>query len=345
MISSTEQFVPPDSQLTAGLMQMITGKWLTQAIYVAAHLNIADHLKARPLSITELAEQVGVAGLPLYRLLRALASVGIFLENEQAQFDLTPLSALLISDNPASLRDMALMMGMNSTWQAWGELLYSVQTGQPAFEKVHGSPNFVYFAQNPQEAEIFNRAMLNLSNGESRAIVASYNFDGVTKLVDVGGGYGTLLAAILKANPGMSGLLFELPHAIEGAKQFLAAQNVLARCEILTGDFNEAIPSGGDAYLLKNIIHGCNDEQAVAVLQKCREAMPASGKLLIVENVVPAGNMPHFAKFLDLEMLVNAGGRERTAEEYRQLFEAANFNLTSVVPTFAPVSVLEGVPA
>lgn len=337
---------PPSAPpLPVVMMQMITGKWITQAIYVAAKLGIADLLKDGPKTSAQLAQAAAVDELSLYRVLRALASIGIFAQTEQGRFELTPLAALLGSEHPQSLRDMAMMVGMNATWLPWGEIMYSVETGQPAFEKVHQSDAFSYYSQSPEEGEIFNRAMVNLSSQASFAVVEAYSFAGIHQLVDVGGGYGTLLAGILRANPSMQGVLFDLPPTIEAAKEFLASQGVAERCQLVAGDFTQTIPLGGDAYLLKNILHGCKDEQAVTLLRKCREAMTPDGKLLVVESIIPPGNQPDFGKLLDLEMLVQSGGRERTEAEFRQLYEAAGFRLTRIVPTRSPVSIIEGIKA
>ena len=244
------------------------------------------------------------------------------------------------------MRAMAMMNVASWHWQALGDLLYSVQTGKAAFDHAHGMAPFEYFEQHPEAHDTFNRAMAGYSAQTSGAIVAAYDFAGIGTLVDVGGGHGALLAAILQANPGLRGVLFDLPDVVAGAPGVLEAAGVAERCEVVGGDFSDSVPPGGDAYLLKNIVHGMDDERATALLERCRRAMVDRSKLLVVELTVPSGNEPSLGKVIDLEMLLmTRGGRERTEDEYRALFEAAGFRLTRVIPTASPLSVIEGVPA
>jgi hypothetical protein len=326
-------------------MQMISGVWVTQAIYVAAKLGIADLLKDGAKSSEELANSIAVDAQSLYRVLRALSSVGIFAERENRQFELTPLAEYLKTDVPGSLRAIAIMFGgENWRWQPWGEILYSVKTKKPAFDHVFGMPIFPYLNQNPEAAAIFDQAMTSISAKDIPAIASGYDFSSIKTLVDVGGGHGSLLAAILQANPTIKGMVYDQAAVIAGAKQYLETAGLNGCCEAVAGNFFESVPSGGDAYMMKHIIHDWDDERAIAILQNCHRAMPDNGKLLVVEHVIPPGNEPSLGKFLDLEMLVmSSGGRERNADEFDKLFAAAGFKLTNIVPTQSPLSIIEGV--
>ncbi|MEG4576766.1 methyltransferase [Microcoleus sp. N3A4] len=327
------------------MQQMITSYWLTQAIYVAAKLDIADLLKDGAKSCEELAIETKVHARSLYRLMRALASVGIFAETEPDYFTLTPLAACLASEVPGSLRALAIMNG-EEFYQGWGHLMHSVQTGENAFEHLYGTNLFQYYAQNPEPSKNFDSAMTIKSENRQDQIASSYDFSSIGKLVDVGGGGGSLISMILKANPTMEGVLFDLAPAIESAKELIASKGVAERCQLISGDFFESVPSGGDTYILQNIVHDWDDRRAITILKNCRRAMGDKGKLLLAEMVIPLGNktLSSFS-FLDLNMLVMLpGGSERTEAEYRALFEAAGFQLTKIVPTQSTISLIEGVP-
>jgi hypothetical protein len=328
------------------LMQMIFGHMISRLIYIAAKLGIADLLKDSPKSIDELAQATETNTQALYRILRALASMGIFAEVEQTQrFTMTPLAQLLQTDIPNSVRPIAIYMGSNQHWDTYGDMLYSVKTGKPAFEHTFGMPAYKYFAQNPEFAKLFNDAMTSLTASEVFAIPESYDFSSFDKIVDVGGGHGSLIASILKTNPKMKGILFELLPVIEGAKQFIAAEGLTDRCELVAGDAFQSVPKGGDAYILKAMIHAFDDDRTVALLRKIHQAIPASGKLLACEMVIPPGNESHFSKLADIEMLMLPGGYERTEAEYRRLFDKAGFRLTKIFQTTSAISVIEGVHA
>jgi hypothetical protein len=310
---------------------------------VAAKLGIADLLKDSPKSCDELATATGTNAPSLYRLLRALASLGVFAETQPNHFSLTPLAACLQSDVPDSIRAYVILRG-EEQYRAWGDLLHGVQTGGSSFEHIYGMNLFDYLAQNPESAKIFDESMTNLSAIESAAIAASYDFSSIQTLVDVAGGEGLLIASILKSNPTLKGVLFDRPYVIERAKRFLEAEGVLERCQLAGGNFFESVPEGGDAYILKHIIHDWDDERAIAILKQCHKVMPDNGKVLVAEQVIPPGNEPFMGKLLDLHMLVMApGGRERTEAEYRALFEKAGFKLTRIVPTQREVSIVEGI--
>jgi len=321
------------------LNRLVSGYWYTQTIYVAAKLGIADLLKDCPRPAQELAQETGTNPRALHRLLRALASVGIFAE-DQGRFRLTPLAACLLDP---STKAMATMRG-EFQYRAWGELLYSIQTGESAFEKQHGKPIFDYFSENPDTGKIFDQAMTGVHGRETEAMLEAYDFTGIKTLADIGGGNGSVICAILKKYPAIHGILFDLPAVVERARANIRAAGLDGRCQVVAGNFFEAVPPAADAYIMRHIIHDWDDDESLPILRNCRQAMSRGGKLLVVEGVVPPGNEPSISKFFDLAMMVLPGGMEGTEEEYRQLFEAAGFRLTRIVPTKTWVSVIEGVP-
>jgi hypothetical protein len=335
------QGTPQDTPPEMAMLQMTSGYWISQSIYAAAKLGIPDLLKDGPKSCAQLASATETDARSLYRVLRALAQVGVFAEQENENFALTPLSTCLRSDVPNSVRALAVLFG-EEQYKAWGDILYSVRTGQSSFEHLFGMPVFQYYAQNPESGETFNKAMTSGSDAEKAAVVETYDFSNIRKLVDVGGGQGSFISAILKANPNLQGVLFDLPSVVEGANAVIAAEGVADRCEIAGGSFYDSVPSGADAYILKHVLHDWDDETSLTILKNCHKAIEENGKLLVVEQVVPPGNEPALAKFMDLNMMMlHPGGCERTEAEYRALFEAAGFQLTRVIPTKAMVSVIE----
>ncbi len=335
-----------DAPPPVALLQMIMAPMISRAIYVAAKLGIADRMKDQPQTAAQLAEATGMHAPSLYRVLRALASVGVFAEDDQGCFGLTPLAASLQTEAPGSLRSLALyFFGAKFHWDAWGEILHSVQTGETAVKHLHGVEPFAYFERHPEDAAVFNDAMTSISESMKAAIGAAYDFSSLGTLVDVGGGHGSLLAAILQANPRLQGILFDQPSVLEGAARPIEALGVAERCQLVAGDFFASVPSGGDAYILKHILHDWDDERAAAILRNIHRAMAPDGKLLVVDFVIPPGNAPSLGKLIDLEMLLLPGGRERTESEFRTLFRTAGFELTRVLPTPSPVSIIEGVRA
>ena len=287
---------------------MITGSWVAQAIYVAAKLQIADLLRDGPQASTALAETTGAHPRALYRVLRALASVGIFSEDEQGRFSLTPLAEPLRSDVPGSVRAFSVMQGSEWAWRSWGEIMHSVRTEKPAFEHVFGMPLFDYYAANPEAGRVGAEGLTSRSEPENAHVISAYDFSRVGTVVDVGGGQGTLLASILTANPQTRGILFEKPHVIALAQPIFEAAGLNERCEFVAGDFFASVPAGGDVYLLTKVIHDWDDEEACSILSRCRAAIPDGGLLLLIELVIPLGNEPSFGKLLDLHMLVSPGG-------------------------------------
>jgi ubiquinone/menaquinone biosynthesis C-methylase UbiE len=326
------------------LRRMIVGYRLSQALFVAAELGIADLLKDRPRSIDDLAQATGAHPPSLYRLLRLLASEGVFVEQDQGQFGLTPLAVPLQSDAPSTLRTRAIVDGAECNWRAWGQLMHSVMAGAPAFDHTFEMGFFDYLRQHPTAAASFDALMAEQTLPWARAIVDAYDFSSIGTLVDVGGGYGTLLVAILTAHPRLRGVLYDLPHVIAGARPRLTATEVTDRCDAIAGDFFAAVPDGGDSYLLKFILHDWDDDRCIAILKNCRRVMPIDGRLLVVEVIIPPNNEPGYGKYLDLNMLVLLTGRERTEAEYRKLFEATGFALARVVATPSEVSIIEGRP-
>ncbi|GEO08280.1 methyltransferase [Segetibacter aerophilus] len=331
--------LPPPVQL----MGMLFGFAASRAIGVTAELKIADLLKDGAKTSEELAQETGVHARSLYRVLRACASVGVYAEDNEKKFSLTPLAEPLRSDAPGSLRAFAEMIACDWQYQTWAELPYSVKTGKPSFEKVFGMSSFDYFWSNEKAGKVFNDAMTSNSAFSSVAVVNAYDFSPLAKLVDVGGGHGFLLASILAKFSNVKGVLYDTPAIVTEAEKLLKEHDVTDRCETIGGDFFTSVPAGANAYIMKHIIHDWNDEQCITILQNCEKVMAENGKVLVVEMVVPEGNEPSPAKFLDLQMLQFLPGCERTKEEYSVLFDKAGLKLSRIIPTMSPFSIIEGV--
>jgi ubiquinone/menaquinone biosynthesis C-methylase UbiE len=324
------------------LLQMITSYWTAQSIHVAAKLKLADHINDGPKTAAELATLTRTQPQALYRLLRALASVEIFFEDDQGRFHITPIAECLI-DCRGSQYAVAMMMG-EEHFRSWGELLYSVQTGKPAFDHIFGKGIFPYLSEHPEAAKIFDAAMTGFHGSETQAMIEGYDYTGINTVVDVGGGNGTVLIEVLKKYPAIKGILYDLPGVIERAKKNLADNGVAPRCQTITGSFFESIPPGGDTYQMRHIIHDWTDEQCHTILSHIRKVMPKTGRLLVIEMVIKPRNEPQPAKWLDLNMLVLPGGRERTEGEYAEMYAQAGFRLERVVGTPTEVSIIEGRP-
>ena len=325
------------------LAAMMTGYWLAQSIYVAAKLGLPDLIHQGAKSAEELATTTDTQPAALYRMLRALASVGIFREQDDHRFAMTPTAESLRGDVPGSQRSLAIMMG-EEHFACWGELLYSIRTGRTAFEKIYGEPVFDFLSKHPAQAQIFDEAMVGVHGRETGAMLDAFDFSDIATLADVGGGNGSVLRGVLVKYPKMRGMLCDLPGVVERAKPYIAAAGLADRLQTVPTNFFESVPTGANAYLMRHIIHDWTDEQSLQILRNVRRAIASDGRLLLVESVIPPGNDPSFAKMLDLNMLVIPGGKERTETEYRELYAAAGFQLTRIVPTQADVSVIEGRP-
>ncbi len=326
------------------VLQVATGYMASSALYAAISLNIADHLAPGAKSTAELARASGANEDALYRILRLLASLGIFEEVAPRKFALTPAAELLRKGAPDSLRGMAAFLPDPFHYRVYGEIMHSVMTGKPAGEKALGMPVFEYFEKNPEYSKVFNDAMTSMSAPAAGAAIDAYDFSGIGTLVDVAGGHGEVLMSILKACPDVSGILADLGHVVDGAKSRIAKAGLSERMQTVACDFFQSVPEGGDAYIMKNIIHDWDDERASLILKNIAKAMGAKkGRVILLESVIAAGGTPDFGKFLDIEMLMLPGGKERTAEEFRSLFERSGFQMTKVVPTKSPLSVVEAI--
>ena len=337
----------PSSQDFGQILKLIRGYRISQAIYVAAELGIPDLMAAGPKHCDELATTTNTHAPTLYRMLRFLAGVGLFNEVGPREFELTQLGSTLRSDVPGSVRPAVGLWMCESHWRSWSHLLHSVRTGETAFNHAHGLGVFDYLRENADVSAVFNAAMTSSSARSGSGIVERYDFSSVRKIVDVGGGHGFLLAAILRSNPTMRGILYDLPDVVAGAIQILEDTGVRDRCEVASGSFFDSVPPGADAYILKQIIHDWDDDRAAAILRKCRAAMTSEGKVLLIERqIAPDHREAMRVLHLDLEMLVNVAGKERTDTEYQSLFERAGFRLTRIVPLMdvAGYSVFEGTP-
>lgn len=319
------------------LLHLITAYWTSQAICVAAELGIADLLGKRGRPVADLAREAHCDERALYRLLRALAAAGVFAETAPREFALTPMGALLKSAMPGNLRDFARLQSDAWHWGAWGDLAESVRSGRPVRNC------FDYLATQPRSAAIFDAAMAGYTSQVHTALLEAYDFSGARRVLDVGGGQGALLAAVLEAHPNLQGVLFDRAAVLPGARALLDAHGVAPRAQTIAGDFFEAVPPGADLTLLCAVLHDWDDAQAATILRRVAEAMPADGRVLVIENVIPDGNEAHPGKLIDLEMLLLTGGRERTREEFAALLDAAGLRLARVLPTAVSVSVIEAV--
>ena len=328
----------------AEMRQLIRGYQVSQAIHVAATLGIADLLAAGARTSDDLASQTGTHARSLYRLLRALAALHLLIEDDGRRFSLTPLGELLRSDATGSLAGWAAFIGRPYYWQAWSALVDSVRTGRNAFRLVHGTDVWEYRSQRPDESAIFDRAMASLTAGANESLLVEYDFGRFHTVVDVGGGNGALLASILRRHAPLRGVLFDQPHVVAGADAVLKGAGVAERCRVVAGSFFDELPAGGDAYVLKSIIHDWEDDESIAILRRCRAAAGTAGTLLVIERDIGPPNAAAEAKLSDLNMLVGPGGQERTLDEYAALFRAAGFRLVEATPTASGLSVIEGTP-
>jgi hypothetical protein len=326
----------------AKLRGIITQYFSSRALYAAAALDVAGALAGGAKNIEELARATGAHAPSLYRVLRVLASSGIFAEGDDGRISNTPMSELLRTGVPGSLRDLILLFGDETSWRSWEGILHAVRTGEAPFEHLYGEKFFDYLQDHPDTAAMFDRAMASSSTTTNAAVVEACDFSGLGTLVDVAGGVGSALCSILNATPGLRGIVFDLPHVGERAREFIAAQGLAGRCEFVGGSFFDTVPSGAGAYFMKHILHDWGDEECEKILATCRNAMGGSARLLICERIVPEGNEPSSAKLIDLHMMMtNHGGKERTEKEYDALLAMTGFKVVRVIPTSTPWSVIE----
>jgi len=324
------------------LMRLINGYQVSQALHVAAMLGVADQLKDGPKSYEIVAQACGAHPTSLYRLLRALAAIGVFREGDNKEFSLTPLGVCLTSDAPRSTRNYARWIGTPGQWGSWGNLLHSIKSGESAVRFTYGTDAWTYRKEHPEEQAIFDSAMTGNSRSEAEAVLEAYDFSRFGCVVDVGGGQGLLLKTILLACPATRGILFDQPQVTASADQTLA--ELAERCQIVAGSFFDAVPENGDVYLMKVILHDWEDARSTEILRTCRRAMSHIATLIVIERVVgPPNEMPE-SKFSDLNMMVQYGAMERTRQEFDELLKSGGFEITEVRPTRSPLSIIVAKP-
>ena len=331
------------------LMELATGYFSARAVYVAAALGIPDLLAGGPRDAADLARESGTHAPALYRLLRALAAAGVLEHTAEDRFGLTSVGATLRADAAGSTRPGVMLFHHSMFWRSWEALLYSVQTGRPAFERVFGKPVFDYLAETPDAAAAYDGGMTGLNAALAPALAAAGEFARFDRIVDLAGGHGSLLAAILETAPRARGVLVDLPHVTEAARGALAACGLGDRTEVVTADLFESVPAGADAYVIKWILHDWSDERCGVILRRVRAAIRPDGRLLVIERILPerAASAPATRAMMmaDLLMLVHLDGRERTEPEFRALLDANGFRLERIVPTASPLSIIEAAPA
>ena len=333
-----ENSLPPKVVLN----QILFGFVLTKAIYVAAKLNFADIIGARgPMTSAELAKQSGADDESVSRLLRGLASAGIFSIDDNGKYSMTPLAESLKDDNPESIKAMALVLG-DTFYKAYDELLFSVKTGENGFKKALGVPVFQYLTDNAETGKHFDRMMTDIHGGETQPMMETYDFSAFKTVVDIGGGNGEVISAILNKHAAVKGILFDLPEVIDRARNNVSASGLTDRCQLVSGNFFDSVVKGGDAYIMRHILHDWSDNDAITILTNCRKSMNAGGKVLVVEAVIQEGNEPSPFKLLDLTMLL-IGGKERTKSQFENIFSKAGLKLNRIVPFQHDLSVVEGV--
>jgi hypothetical protein len=325
----------------AQLVEMAMAHWVSRLIYVAAELNLADHLDGEMKTAAELAAPTGTDAPSLYRLMRTLSSLGLFSEDSVHRFSLTPMGKALKTGAADSVRTSVLTLAGDVFTRAHEQLLYSVRTGKSGFEKVFGAPLFEWLAKHQAEAAMFNETMVGIHGAEPAAVAEAYDFSDFDTITDVGGSTGNMLTTILRRHRKPRGTLFDLPHVVRDAPALIEARGLTDRVNIEAGSFFERVPGGSDVYLLSHIIHDWSEEECLAILRNCRRAMKPQARLLIIEMVLAAGDAPHPGKLLDMIMLTIPGGQERTEEEYRKLLEKAGLRLNRVVPTRSAVAIVE----
>jgi hypothetical protein len=338
--------VLPDVPPAIAMLRFLGGFRIARIIYVVAELGIADLLVDGAKTSAELAQASQTHEASLYRVLRSLASVGIFAEDDEGKFKLTPPAEYLCGDTPGSLRDAIKFLGQDWHWQVWGELPYSIKTGKPAFEHLFGEGLFEFYLDF-ETAKIASNSKVSISSRASNSLLANYDFSNTSTVVELGifAGAGSTIIPLLKAHPAMKGILFDFASAIANAEPAIAEAGLTERCQSVAGNCVETVPSGGDIYILMFVIHNWDDQQAIKILQNCRQGMTATGKLLLVEMIMPEGNEPFVGKLIDLEsLLTTPGGYERKEAEYRDLLTQAGFQVTKIIPTQTANSIIEARP-
>jgi SAM-dependent methyltransferase len=320
------------------IINLSFGYLFAAALNAAVELGVADRLEQGPRSAAALAEELGVHAQPLYRTLRLLATVGVFEEGEDGRFQLTPAADVLRANAPGSMRDAVLMLAHETFWAPAGKLSTTIRTGETPFASIFGAPFFDYFAKTPELGPIFHRGMAGFSDTENGPIASRFDFSRFQRIVDVGGGHGGFLIEALKASPAARGVLFDADHVLREAR--IAAAGLDDRCELVTGDFFQSVPSG-DCIVLKRILHDWSDDGAITILRACRRALDVGGRVLVIDAVIPRDNSPHPGKLLDVLMMASLPGRERTEDEFRQMLAAAELRLERVIPTPATLSIVE----
>lgn len=344
-MSEQTQMQPEELPPHAVLVQMGTGYWVSRIAYMAAKLDLADHLAEGAKTAEELAGKLGVHERALHRLMRALSSLGVLRDEGDGKYGLTPLGEAMKEDAPGAAKNSLLSMGGDAMWRVWEHFDHSMKTGEPAADKALGMPVFDYIAQHPELAKQFSGAMVGIHGAEPPAVAEAYDFSQFGTITDIGGASGNMLGHILTKHDGPKGVLFDLPHVVKDSPPTLEKFGVADRVSIEEGSFFDSVPSGSDAYILSHIIHDWSEEQCLTILGNCRDAMHDDSKLLIVEFVLPEGDEPHIGKLLDMVMLVLPGGEERTPAEYSELLSKAGLKMTNVIPTDSAASIVEAVKA
>lgn len=344
-VNVQEQAARAEQELLMKMVGMISGFWVSRVVYIAAKLGLADVLKDGAKTVEEVAQATETHAPSLYRVMRALAGAGVLLEDEEKRFSLTPLGATLRSDAPLSLRALATSELGEVHYPSWGALLHTVKTGERAFDHVFGENCWDYFSKHPEYAQIFNQSMTEVTRIVEPAVNRAYDFSAFSKIVDIGGGHGGLITSILKNNPELRGVIMDAPQVVAGAKERIETEGLSGRCEAVAGNFFEAVPEGGDAYIMKHIIHDWDDTEAITILKNIRKAIKEGGKVILVEGVIPRKNEPSLATFGDIVMMLIPGGRERTEEEFARLFEASGFRLERILTTESPMCLIEATTA
>jgi C-methyltransferase len=334
-------FMPAGIRRMVEMGDLLTGAWVSRAIGVAASLRVADHIGGSPVPVSDLARACAANDDALYRLLRMLATAGLFRQWPGRRFSLTPLGELLRSDHPNSMRAFAAYNGDPWHWRMWGELERSVRTGTPSAAGDAGDSLFAFLAKDAHAAASFDAAMADLSNARDVSAISGYDFAQYKTVVDVGGGEGQLVRSVLKAFPTVSGVLYDLPEVTARAAPKIERDGLSARCRLIAGSFFDSVPAGGDAYMLKQVLHDWPDDKAIAILRNCRRALQTGGKVLIFEFVVPDDDGPSLGKLSDIEMLAITGGRERTLREYKVLLDTAGMGVVRAHDTRSPFTIIE----